>query len=195
MKSLCRSAPFWNTESGINTVGLPEAEMVAGASLFKDLSSNLRIFSTREGMEWFGAAEWFGTDAGIGSLVFEGKESGTEVEVLEGAGLMAGEEEEALLVCKGELDLGGKTVRFSVWLEGSSVTDPITVISDLGIGTVPETISNSISVSTVVDRPAAESCWTVWLEQGRGQESVEGTEAFERAERLGGGMEGDRAGN
>lgn len=50
MKSLCKSAPFWKTVSGIMTVGLPDAEMVAGAILFRVLSSNLRIFSTRVGL-------------------------------------------------------------------------------------------------------------------------------------------------
>lgn len=49
MKSLWRSAPFWNTASGIRTEGRPEAEMVTGASLLSDLSSNLLIFSMRVG--------------------------------------------------------------------------------------------------------------------------------------------------
>ena len=49
MKSLCNSALFWKTESGIRTRGRPVAPIESGASLLKVLSSNRRILSTREG--------------------------------------------------------------------------------------------------------------------------------------------------
>lgn len=52
MKSLWSSAPFWNTESGIRTLGRPVSENVEGASLSSDLSSERRILSTSEG-RWF----------------------------------------------------------------------------------------------------------------------------------------------
>lgn len=51
MKSLWSSAPFWKTLSGMKTRGRPDSEVVIGASLRKDLSTDLRIFSASEGVE------------------------------------------------------------------------------------------------------------------------------------------------
>lgn len=53
MKSLCISAPFLKTESGITTLGLPVEEIVTGAILLKVLSSARRILSTRVGCGGF----------------------------------------------------------------------------------------------------------------------------------------------
>lgn len=49
MKSLCISAPFWKTESGMSTLGLPEGARVTGAKRLIVLFSEALIFSTREG--------------------------------------------------------------------------------------------------------------------------------------------------
>ncbi|KAF3558860.1 hypothetical protein F2Q69_00015422 [Brassica cretica] len=160
------------------TVGLPEAEMEAGANLFRDLSSNLRIFFTR-GFE-LAAVEC--TAVGGGDRAREGFEVGGS--------------ELALLVWRGELDLGGKTVKFAGRFEFSLSVAAATVVSDLVFGSVSETLSKTISVSAlqivtaVVAGPAAECCWTV-LEGFERAESVEKTEALERLER---GMVKERGG-
>ncbi|CDY24469.1 BnaC05g34850D [Brassica napus] len=49
MKSLCISAPFLNTLSGMSTQGRPDSETVTGASLRRVLSTDLRSLSARFG--------------------------------------------------------------------------------------------------------------------------------------------------
>ena len=153
IKSLWRSAPFWKTASGIRTEGLPEADRVTGARRDRVLSSNRRILSTREG---FGGVGWvllpcarggesrIGADGG--SVCFSGKEGKGEFESpvfgLEGRF-------EALFVWRGELDLGGRVVKFSV--EGFESA----VVTDLGrsdlVSETEEGSTQSISISVGED--------------------------------------------
>lgn len=139
MKSLWSSAPFWKTLSGINTRGRPESDIETGASLFRDLSSDLRSFSAKEGTtggmfaeledlggclggrsevweeETGGKSEFREAGAGFGVKIFGQSGVGGGTGLFWGVGLGNGKEEEleALFSWIGEEFLGGRTLKFS----------------------------------------------------------------------------------
>lgn len=135
MKSLWSSAPFWNTLSGMSTLGRPVLEMVTGASLVRDLSWVFRSFSARfdltgGGISGFTKSHvWLGGkgevevwDVGIGlgavAVGFEGKVLllGEFLWLVRATEEGGGEEEaafEALLEMIGEENFGGRTFNFS----------------------------------------------------------------------------------
>lgn len=58
MKSLCSSAPFAKTESGMRTLGRPDDERETGAKRFRVLFSKALILSTREVVAAGTVGEW-----------------------------------------------------------------------------------------------------------------------------------------
>lgn len=147
IKSLCSSAPFWKTLSGIKTLGLPESDRVIGASLVRVLSSFFLNLSTREGPVGIERLWGFVTEGGHVSkgVVLEGGAGqfrlgfwfwirlvlsvGRGGRIVEGA-------PDALFVKVGEVSLGGimvkdSEVRFSTIATVFSDPDWGTVISDL----------------------------------------------------------------
>lgn len=131
MKSLCNSAPFWKTLSGVSTLGRPVSEMVTEASLLRVLSSNLRSFSAIEGVAGGGFSELVVFGFGISKVEVFGFRFGGKTEVggfgSETVGLVeilgnfselglggAKEEEfEALFSWIGEEFFCGRTLKFS----------------------------------------------------------------------------------